>query len=180
MSSGLFGVAIGIPDPYGAALLGWRRRLGDPMAHAIPPHVTLLPPTALPRDQLPVVERHLGAIAEREPAFDIHLRGSGTFRPVSPVVFVTLVEGISACEHIEKLVRSGPLERELRFNYHPHVTVGHDLPDPVLDRAFDELASFEARFRVDAFTLFEQGDDEVWRPLRDFPLRPVGCARATS
>jgi 2'-5' RNA ligase len=175
----LFGVAIGIPDPYGTRLTGWRRRLGDPNAHAIPPHVTLLPPTELPADSLPDVERHLADIAASESAFDIHLRGSGTFRPVSPVVFVTLVEGISSCERLEKLVRSGPLTRDLRFNYHPHVTVGHHLPEPALDRAFRELATFEARFRVDSFTLFEQGADEVWRPVRDFALRRV-VARATS
>ena len=166
----LCGVAVGIPEPYGSQLVEWRRGLGDPNADAIPPHVTLLPPTRLPRERLPAVVAHLEAIAARHRAFDIHLRGSGTFRPVSPVVFVTLVEGISDCERLEKQIRGGPLARELRFNYHPHVTVGHDLPDDVLDLAFEKLASFEGRFRVDAFTLFEQGADEVWRPLRDFRL----------
>ena len=34
-------------------------------------------------------------------------------------------------------MRSGPLERELKFPYHPHVTVAHDLPEEALDRAFD-------------------------------------------
>jgi 2'-5' RNA ligase len=168
---GTFGVAVGIPDPYGAELVDWRKRFGDPGADAIPPHVTLLPPTRLPRHLLPAVVEHLCELAAEAAPFEIHLRGSGTFRPVSPVVFVALVEGISACERLERAVRSGPLARETRFNYHPHVTVGHDLPDAALDEAFEALATYEARFRVDAFTLFEQGGDEVWRPLRDFPLR---------
>jgi hypothetical protein len=41
--------------------------------------------------------------------FEVHLRGSATFRPVSPVVFVPLVRGISECERVEAQVRSGPL-----------------------------------------------------------------------
>jgi 2'-5' RNA ligase len=165
-----FGVAIGVPDPHGGELVGWRKRIGDPNAEAIPPHVTLLPPTRLPRGRLPEVERHLGAVAAVERPFDIHLRGAGTFRPVSPVVFVSLARGISRCERLERRVRSGPLTRRLRFPYHPHVTVGHDLPDAALDEAFEGLVDFEACFRVDAFTLFEQGDDTVWRPVRHFPF----------
>lgn len=169
-----FGVAIGLPEPYTSELQGWRERLGDPNAAGIPPHVTLLPPTALRTDDLPVVEEHLRRIAAAESPFEVHLRGSATFRPVSPVVFVPLVRGISECERVEAQVRSGPLERSLSFPYHPHVTVAHDLGEEALDRAFIELAGYEARFTVWGFTLFEQGPDQVWRPQRDFPFGPGG------
>ena len=74
----------------------------------------------------------------------MHLRGSGTFRPVSPVVFVPLARGISECERLEAQVRSGPLARETAFPYHPHVTVAHDLDEAALDRAFDALAAYDA------------------------------------
>ena len=98
----------------------------------------------------------------------MHLRGSGTFRPVSPVVFVPLAAGISECERLEAAVRSGPLARELRFPYHPHITVAHDLPAEGLDRAYAALAGFEAVFAVPGFSLFEQDRDGQWRPQRDF------------
>jgi 2'-5' RNA ligase len=169
-----FGVAIGLPEPYTTELQSWRERLGDPNARGIPPHITLLPPTALPSDALPGVEEHLRRIAAAESPFEVHLRGSATFRPVSPVVFVPLVRGISECERVESSVRSGPLERSLSFPYHPHVTVAHDLGEAALDRAFTELAGYEARFTVWGFTLFEQGRDHVWRPQRDFPFGPGG------
>ena len=110
-----FGVAIGLPEPYTTELQGWRERLGDPNAAAVPPHVTLLPPTPLREDALEEVEEHLRRVAEAEQAFVVHLRGSGTFRPVSPVVFVPLARGISDCERVEKQVRSGPLARETAF-----------------------------------------------------------------
>jgi 2'-5' RNA ligase len=164
------GVAIGIPEPYTSELQGWRERLGDPNAADIPPHVTLLPPTALRTDDLHEVEEHLRRVAEASEPFVMHLRGSGTFRPVSPVVFVTLAQGISECEVLEKGVRCGPLQREIGFPYHPHVTVAHEVAEDLLDKAFDELATYDARFRVWGFSLFEKGRDGVWRPQRDFPF----------
>jgi 2'-5' RNA ligase len=165
-----FGVAIGLPEPIHSELQAWRERLGDPNAESIPPHITLLPPTALSAAALADVEEHLRVVAAGEEPFDVHLRGSSTFRPVSPVVFVPLAVGISGCERVEGKVRAGPLARPLSFPYHPHVTVAHDLGEEMLDRAFAELASYDARFRVWGFTLFEQGRDEVWRPQRDFPF----------
>ena len=162
------GVAIPIPDPYGLELQRWRERFGDPLAQAIPAHVTLLPPTEVEPDALPEIEGHLRKVAAGERPFEMRLRGTGTFRPISPVVFVQLTQGISSCERVERDVRSGPLERDLQFNYHPHVTIAHDLPDPVLDEAFEKLRDYEALFGVWGFSMFEHGLDGVWRPQRDF------------
>jgi 2'-5' RNA ligase len=170
MASREIGVAIGIPEPYTSELQGWRERLGDPNAADIPPHVTLLPPTELRSDDLADVEEHLQAVAQRHAPFVMHLRGSGTFRPISPVVFVPIVQGIGECERLEADVRSGPLAREVKFPYHPHVTVAHDVSEAQLDTAFFELATYDARFQVWGFSLFERGKDGVWRPQRDFPF----------
>lgn len=163
------GVAIAIPDPYGSELQDWREHFGDPMARAIPTHITLLPPTPVPAEALTGIEEHLREIADAGQPFDIHLRGTGTFRPASPVVFVTLAGGISGCEILERQVRSGPLaHRSLEFGYHPHVTVAHDIADAALSHAFDKLAQYEAHFAVWGFSLYEHGADGVWRPQRDF------------
>jgi 2'-5' RNA ligase len=101
----------------------------------------------------------------------VHLRGTGTFRPISPVVFVTLVEGISQCEQLALALRRGPLEIELQYPYHPHVTIAHHLEDPLLDRAFDELAEFECEFDVQKFQLYVHDERAGWQPTRDFPLQ---------
>ena len=170
MSTRTIGVAIAIPEPYGSELQRVRESYGDSLARSIPTHITLLPPTDVDAVDLDDIDKHLRTIAESEQPFDIHLRGTGTFRPVSPVVFVSVVLGISACERLEARVRSGRLDRELTFPYHPHVTVAHDLPRDVLDRAFDEMASYDVRFPVWGFSLYEHGADAVWRPQRDFPL----------
>jgi 2'-5' RNA ligase len=168
------GVAIGIPEPYGSELQGWRERLGDPNASRIVPHITLLPPTVVGTGALAEIEEHLRRVAARFRNFDIRLRGSATFLPVSSVVFVPLVKGIAECEQIEVQVRSGPLTRPTDYSYHPHVTVAHDLPDDALYRAWTELTSFDASFEVWGFSLFEQGPDLHWRPQRDFAFGAGG------
>lgn len=167
-SSRDIGVAIGIPEPFRSELQAWRERLGDPNALFIVPHVTLLAPTAVPDDQLGEITDHLADVAAGGTPFRIRLRGSGTFRPLSPVVFVALAMGISSCEVLQEAVRSGPLARPLRFGYHPHVTVAHDIDEEGLDRAREALSDYEASFDVDGFGLYERGDDQTWRELRHF------------
>ena len=164
------GVAIAVPDPWGAQLQEYRTSLGDPSAQGIPTHITLLSPTEVAERELPYAEQHLIRVAEAGHPFRVHLRGTATFRPVSPVVFVAVVEGIANCEVLASTVRSGPLLRELSYPYHPHVTVAHDLPDDALDRAFEELADYDVTFDVTAFGLYEHGPDGLWRPQRDFVL----------
>nr|WP_202627778.1 2'-5' RNA ligase family protein [Cellulomonas sp. APG4] len=164
------GVALQVPAPWGPTLQQARAGFGDPLAQDIPPHVTLLGPTVVEPAELEAVGDHLTAVGRSHGPFTLHLRGTGTFRPVSAVVFVQVVQGIAECELLERAVRSGPLAQDVRFNYHPHVTVAHDVPDEDLDRAFDELADFEAQFLVDSIQVFEHGDDGVWRPVRSFPL----------
>ncbi len=164
------GVAIAVPDPWGGQLQEYRTALGDETAAGIPTHITLMPPFEVEQEQLPEVERHLAEVAAEKGPFRIHLRGTGTFRPVSPVVFVVVVEGISACEQLAFAVRSGPLAAELQFPYHPHVTVAHQLDDDRLDTAFKELSSFECEFVVSHFSLYVHEHGVGWRPTRDFTL----------
>jgi 2'-5' RNA ligase len=164
------GVAIAIPEPWASELQDYRTSVGDTTATQIPTHITLIPPAEVSSSDLDEVSDHLaGAAATVEP-FDIHLRGTGTFRPVSPVVFVTLAEGISACELLADAVRQGPLDLDLEFPYHPHVTIAHHLDDPTLDRAFEELATFECRFAVEAFQLYVHDASSGWRPTHEYEL----------
>lgn len=164
------GLAVPIPEPYGSELQDWRRSFGDPLADAIPPHITLLPPTQITDDECDAVYAHLDEVARGYAPFRVHLRGTATFLPVSPVVFVALVQGISACERLSQKVRTGPLKVELSFPYHPHVTVAHHVPEAAMDNAFDTLAGYDAGFDVAAFSLYEHGADGYWRRERDFTL----------
>lgn len=165
----VIGVAIAIPEPWATELYDYRLQIGDPTAAGVPSHITLIPPTEVEGD-LSAIEEHLAAAGAVVDPFDVHLRGTATFRPVSPVVFIGLVEGISQCEQLAAAVRRGPLAVELEYPYHPHVTVAHHLDDPSLDRAFEELAGFECRFRVSEFHLYVHHEEEGWRATRTFAL----------
>lgn len=166
------GVAVAIPEPWASELQDYRTGVGDSMAATIPTHITLVPPTEVTDDELAEIEKHLVAVAAEVPAFDVHLRGTGTFRPVSPVVFVSLVEGISQCEQLADAVRRGPLAVDLAFPYHPHVTIAHDVAEGRLDQAFDELADFECEFGVEDFRLYVHDQERGWTPTRCFCLAP--------
>ena len=163
------GVAIEVPEPWATELHEFRLSVGDPNAMGVPTHITLIPPTEVPPDLAPIEEHLRTAAAEQRP-FRVHLRGTGTFRPVSPVVFVGLVEGISECELLADAVRQGPLGVGLDFPYHPHVTVAHHVADSALDRAFDELADFECVFDVTEFHLYVHHGPAGWKATRSFPL----------
>lgn len=174
------GVSIAVPEPYGSLLQDRRASFGDPAAFGIPTHVTLLPPTEADAADLPAIEAHLDRIATAGRPFPMRLSGTGTFRPLSPVVFVQVAAGASACAWLQKRVRdaSGPLVRELQFPYHPHVTVAHGIAEEAMDRAYEELADYEAAWTCGSFSLYEQGPDAVWRKIRDFPFGGGGGAPA--
>lgn len=134
-----------------------------------PAHITLVPPTAVDPHDWDEVIAHLDGAAQAQPPFEVLLRGTGTFQPVAPVVFIGVVAGISDCERLAAALRSGPLHSRARYPYHPHVTIAHDLPDTGLSRAFADQAGFELGFRVGSFTLFVQ-QPVGWRAVREFRL----------
>lgn len=166
----VMGVSIPVPPPFGDELQGKRAAYGDPLAPAVPAHVTLLGPTEVPARELPRFVEHLDAAAGTAYPFTMVLRGTGTFRPVSDVVFVQVARGISVCEQLERAIRSGRWSRELPYPYHPHVTVAHDVGEEELDLAFDDLAGYAATFEVGSFHLYARDPDGTWVPVREFPL----------
>jgi|SRR5680860_478755 len=164
------GVSVAVPEPWGDELQQYRIGMGDEAARHIPTHITLLPPQEVADGEMEHVVAHLQHVAVGMKPFRVHLRGTGTFAPVSPVVFVGVVEGISHCEKLAAEVRRGPLAIEREFPYHPHVTVAHHLPDGKLVRAFNDLEGFDAVFSVNEMWLYLHDRASGWQPADAFPL----------
>lgn len=164
------GILLAIPEPHGGELRARRAAYGDPQAAIVPTHVTLLPPTEVDPADVPEIETHLAAIAARGRPFTMRLSGTGTFRPISQVVFVRVVQGLLECVELEAQVRAGVLHRELQFPYHPHVTIAHDLGDAALDAAQADLAHYDAKFDIEAFGLYQLEPAGRWRIVRRFPF----------
>jgi 2'-5' RNA ligase len=166
----VIGVVVPVPEPWTQLLVDWRAKVGDPQAALVPPHVTLLPPTEVAAADRPAVAEHLAGVSRSHAPFTMHLAGTGTFTPVSQVVFVTVARGIGNCELIATDVRQGPLDRPLAYPYHPHVTVAHDVAPDMLELAYSGLADLSAEFRVEHFTEYEQTPDGAWTVAREYPL----------
>lgn len=171
----VIGVVVDVPEPWAQLLVDWRTKCGDPQASLVPPHVTLLPPTEVPVAERTTIAGHLAQVARKHPPFDLRLRGTDTFRPVSEVVFVAVATGVADCAHIAADVRTGPLQRPLTFPYHPHVTVAQEVAADMLDMVAGELSELAADFRVEHFTEFEQLPTGAWAVARQYPL--TGPAR---
>lgn len=164
------GVALPVPEPWGSQLQARRVEYGEDRALYIPTHVTLLPPTRIDIDAVADLRRHLKQVASQFAPFPVLLRGTGTFRPVSQVVFVQIAQGVSLCERLEGAVRQGPVQRDLDFPYHPHVTVAHNLPESTLDQAFADLSDFSCYFVADRFRMYLHHGDEMWHAVDEFEL----------
>lgn len=166
------GVLLVIPEPFGGELQVRRSAYGDPAVSGVPTHVTLLPPTEVEPADLPLIEQHLAEVAADHRAFRMRLRGTGTFRPVSQVVFLQVTQGTPECVALEAQVRTGVLARELQFPYHPHVTLAHDLDEATLDAAQRDFAEYDAAFDLGGFGLYQQQDDGNWKVRRVFSFDP--------
>jgi 2'-5' RNA ligase len=166
------GIAIPVPEPYGSQLRKMRAEFGDLMAETVPSHVTLIPPVQYELGELDGVYRALERASVAMPPFAMQLRGTGTFRPVSPVVFIAVSQGISYTEMLAEGIRRALDAPEPEFPFHPHVTVAHNLDDASLDRAYDELSSFECEFSVDEFALYHHDEIAGWVPQHTFALGP--------
>lgn len=163
------GVAIAVPEPHGAFLRTSRATFGDDQADHVPTHVTLIPPTDFTDACVDAIDEVLRDVAGRHRAYSMTLNGTGTFRPVSPVVFVAVAEGISQTELLAADVRDSLKVGEPQFPYHPHVTVAQSIADAGLDRAFRDLADFRCHFDVAAFTMYVQ-QGETWQTHRTYGL----------
>ena len=152
----VIGVAIALPSHYAAQVRAVREAAGDPMADVVPPHITLLPPTAVDVDSLDEVMRHLRNVAAGTQPFDVRLDQVGPFRPVSPVVYLGLRSGAQECDRLQMRVRDrrGPLARSLSFPFHPHVTLAHEVADEDLDLAAREGAELAMDFTVTKLHLY--------------------------
>lgn len=116
------------------------------------------------------VVRHLDAVAAATAPFTLVLRGTASFRPVSPVVFVVVDVGVAECAALEARVRSGDMGVEARYPYHPHVTVAHDVGDDVLDRAMAELADVDVEMSITTMGLWEHRAGH-WDIVQSFEFR---------
>ena len=155
------GVIQGFPPAIAEELQRWRASFGDPMAGVVPAHITLV--TTTPTRDWEATRAHVREVARNQAPFMVTISGTGTFRPVSPVVYINVEEGFDACVDLHAKLQTGPLQRELPFSYHPHVTIAHDVAPESLDEAETVLESYKATFPVVSMGLYVHDADGIWQ-----------------
>ncbi|MDQ0770101.1 2'-5' RNA ligase [Pseudarthrobacter defluvii] len=155
------GVILGFPAEIAGELQRWRASFGDPMADVVPAHITLV--TTTPTQDWEATRRHVREVARCQSPFMVTIAGTGTFRPVSPVVFINVEAGFDQCVDLHRKLQQGPLHRDLPFAYHPHVTIAHDVAPESLDEAETVLKNYRATFPVVSMGLYEHDADGIWQ-----------------
>lgn len=155
------GVILGFPPEIAEELQRWRASFGDPMAATVPAHITLV--TTTMTQDWEATRSHVREVARQQEPFTVTIAGTGSFRPVSPVVFLNVEAGFGECVNLHRQLQAGPLERDLPFAYHPHVTVAHDVAPESLDEAETVLKDYRASFPVASMGLYEHDDNGIWQ-----------------
>ncbi|MHA7306130.1 2'-5' RNA ligase family protein [Arthrobacter sp. TMN-49] len=147
------GVIVSLPPALAAVLSARREFYAGPDAAVVPPHITLV--SGRTSDTWEKAAEHVRKVAATATPFVISLRGTGTFEPVSPVVYVDVADGGAECTTLHEQLLAGPLEHLLEFDFYPHLTVAHDLDEATMALAKSELAGFSADFEVASIGLFD-------------------------
>ena len=168
MSGRTLGLSIHVPSPFGEVVDAARSGY-EPGHHRMPAHITLIAPFDADADIVEDVIEHCRGVAARHVPFTVVLAGTATFAPISPVVYLPVVEGASACAALAADLATGPLAFPARFPYHPHVTIAHTDDRDVLERALADFADTHASFVAGAIRVSEHVD-AVWIPLVELPL----------
>jgi 2'-5' RNA ligase len=167
----MIGVLALVPEPHAAIIDRWRHELGDPAADIVPPHITLLGSIFARVKNFDQIESHIEAVADATAPIAMHLSGTASFRPVTATAFVEIAAGRTELESLARALNSGPLMHEPAYEYRPHVTIVNEAPDPVLDRAEEVLADFDAEYVTEAIGLFSPDEFGKWQVRRWFALR---------
>jgi 2'-5' RNA ligase len=163
------GASLPVPEPLAGELLRARLEYGD--SEAVAPHITVIPPAPLPEARVEEAVGRMCRLAAHFAEFRVRVRGTGTFRPVSPVVYAAVVEGFDRCRELEALIRPALGVGGGRFPYHPHVTVLNGCDAATLDRAQRDWKDVDCSFEAVAVAVALYSEDEGWRPLKSLALR---------
>ncbi|MFZ3452869.1 2'-5' RNA ligase family protein [Arthrobacter sp. 7Tela_A1] len=163
------GIVIPVPEPIASELRRARASFGDPMASVIPAHITLV--TTTPASDWPSALQHVRQVTAEQAPFKVTLRGAASFRPVTPVVYLQVADGFDECSRLHQQLQSGPLDHQMPYPYHPHVTVAHDVSEASMDDAVSTLRDYEASFTVGHIGVFEHDPQGLWVLREEMVLR---------
>ncbi len=181
MSRLRLGAALMLPAPLAGEVQGLRRACGDHGRMA--PHLTLVPPVNVRRDEVDEALSVLRRAASQTRPFTLTLGPPATFLPDNPVLYLEVGGDVDALVELRSRIFVGPLSRTLTWPFTPHVTICDSGEPTRLEAAVVALADFRVDFVVErVHLLHEQPHDghrhRRWVPFLDAVLaEPVVVGR---
>ena len=147
---------------------GLRRALGDGSLQRIAPHLPLVPPVNVRAGALDEAVAVLRAAAsDQGGTLELDLGPAGTFLPLNPVVFLDVNgPGLADLARLHRAVRAGPLLREERWPWKPHVTLCDEAPVERAVAAAAALSEYRAALSFDRVVLLQE-TERRWLPVAD-------------
>ena len=175
------GVAISIPPPWAPILDAARAGVRRPAGRVHPgARDAARPDRDRPRPRSTRSRRISPRSPRRTAPFAVHLRGTGTFRPVTEVVFVAVAAGHQRVRAARRRGPAGSADPGAALPVPPARDHRARRADrrarPGLRRA-RRLRGAVRRSTTSRF--YVHGADGRWRPLRDFPLGATAMIRPT-
>ena len=168
-----FSLVAYVPQP----LAGFMERLRQEIQPGsnVRSHLTFLPPRPL-QIPLPQIRSEIEAGLQNQSAFRVQLCDVRVF-PVSEAIHLSLGAGWPEAARIHEALHCGDLHCKESFEYHPHVTLVHDLHSTdvaaaveLAKRRWQEYPGIR-EFPVDHVTLVQNTLKNVWTNLGEFALR---------
>lgn len=166
------GVAVVLDPPVADEVDGLRRAVADPSLGRIPPHITLVPPVNVRRQDLPAALAALRRAAAGVRPMQLTAGPVTTFLPANPVLYLRIGGEVDALRKLRDAVFVPPLERKLSWPWVPHVTLADGIAEDRIAAALQALDGYSSVAEVDRVVLLEEGPGRVWSPLADVALGP--------
>jgi 2'-5' RNA ligase/GNAT superfamily N-acetyltransferase len=163
-------VVLLLPEPVGSAVDVLRRALGADDVERLPSHLTLVPPVNVGDDDMGSGLDLLRDAAERTSPFLLKLGPPRTFLPTNPVLFLEVGGDASPVDKLRDKIFRPPLERNLTWPFHPHVTLLDNGDEAKIRAAVDALADVRFECVIDRVHLLREANEDgvrSWHPIAE-------------
>lgn len=164
-----------IPGPLGDFLDSLRRDL-EPCPHWPRAHVTVLPPRPIEEEgKLQPAFAWLARFLPEMPAFEIETQSVEIF-PETHVVYISVGTGGRDLVAMHRILNSGALRFEEKYQYHPHVTLAQGLTPEEALRVRDTAAqrweryAGPRRFQAQRFVFVQNTLENRWLDLAEYEM----------
>ena len=140
-------------------------------------HITILPPRPLPCPDSEAIQFARPLVSRFKP-FEVEIGGVEAFQPTQ-VIHLSLTRGRHELIAMHNLLNTGCLFQSETYQYTPHITLGHQLPDGAFDRCLETSRRRWQEFgdtvplRIDTLTFVRQRTELSWEDLAELALGRV-------